>query len=190
MTIYGPSTANFDDDEAFRPLLLTDWNHRSVFEDWPLMLESGAAPEMTNILINGTGQFGWGPKPEKYTLWLDEGKDHLLILVNTAVDSTFVFSIDHHLLEVVEMDFVPIQPYTTTNLKIGIGEYRLVYSQRIRSNINQANVTTSSSTASTTPTRRSATATTGCGPSRRASAPSSPLAQTNRWAWCGITART
>ncbi|KAK3900945.1 putative laccase precursor [Staphylotrichum tortipilum] len=122
MTIYGPSTANFDDDEAFRPLLLTDWNHRSVFEDWPLMLESGAAPEMTNILINGTGQFGWGPKPEKYTLWLDEGKDHLLILVNTAVDSTFVFSIDHHLLEVVEMDFVPIKPYTTTNLKIGIGQ--------------------------------------------------------------------
>jgi hypothetical protein len=122
MTIYGPSTANFDDDEAFRPLLLTDWNHRSVFEDWPLMLESGAAPEMTNILINGTGQFGWGPSPDKYTLWLDPGKAHMLILVNTAVDTTFVFSIDDHLLEVIEMDFVPIKPYNTTNIKIGIGK--------------------------------------------------------------------
>lgn len=122
MTIYGPSTANFDDDEAFRPLLLTDWNHRSVFEDWPIMLASGAAPEMTNILINGTGQFGRGPKPEKYTLYLDARKGHMLILVNTAVDTTFVFSIDHHILEVIEMDFVPIVPYNTTNLKIGIGQ--------------------------------------------------------------------
>jgi FtsP/CotA-like multicopper oxidase with cupredoxin domain len=70
----------------------------------------------------GTGQFGWGPKPSKYTLWLDQGKAHMLILVNTAVDTTFVFSIDDHLLEVIEMDFVPIKPYNTTNLKIGIGK--------------------------------------------------------------------
>ncbi|KAK4041644.1 putative laccase precursor [Parachaetomium inaequale] len=122
MTIYGPSTANFDDDEAFRPILLTDWNHRSVFEDWPIMMASGRAPSMTNILMNGTGQFGWGPKPDKYTVFLDEGNAHMLILVNTAVDTTFVFSIDHHILEVIEMDFVPIKPYNTTNIKIGIGQ--------------------------------------------------------------------
>lgn len=123
ITIYGPSTANFEADEAFRPLLLTDWNHRSVFEDWPLMLKSGVAPSMTNILINGVGQFGSGGKQkEKYTLYLDEGKKHLLILINTAVDTTFVFSIDNHTMEVIEMDFVPIVPYNTTNLKIGIGE--------------------------------------------------------------------
>ncbi|KAH7631021.1 multicopper oxidase-domain-containing protein [Sordaria sp. MPI-SDFR-AT-0083] len=121
ITIYGPSTANFEENEAFKPLLLTDWNHRSVFEDWPLMLESGEAPSMTNILINGVGQFG-SHTPDKYTLFLDEGKKHLLILINTAVDTTFVFSIDNHTLEVVEMDFVPIVPYNTTNLKIGIGQ--------------------------------------------------------------------
>ncbi|KAK0636757.1 multicopper oxidase-domain-containing protein [Bombardia bombarda] len=122
MTIYGPSTANFSSDAAFRPLLLTDWNHRSVFEDWPIMLDSGEAPQMTNILINGTGQFGWGPKVEKYTLWLNQSQSHMLILVNTAVDTTFVFSVDDHILEVIEMDFVPIVPYTTDHLKIGIGQ--------------------------------------------------------------------
>ncbi|KAK4125803.1 multicopper oxidase [Parathielavia appendiculata] len=118
MTIYGPSTANYDDDLTFRPLLLTDWNHRSVFEDWPLMLESGAAPSMTNILINGTGQFGYGKSPEKYTLYLNATKDHKLILV----DTTFVFSIDGHKLRVIEMDFVPIKPYETDSIKIGIGQ--------------------------------------------------------------------
>ena len=55
MTIYGPSTANYDSNEAFKPILMTDWSHRSVFEDWPLMLETGIAPEMTNILLNGRG---------------------------------------------------------------------------------------------------------------------------------------
>jgi hypothetical protein len=122
MTIYGPSTANFDSDAAFRPILLTDWNHRSVFEDWPIMMDSGKAPSMTNILMNGTGQFGWGPAPDKYTIFLNESQSHMLILVNTAVDTTFVFSIDHHILEVIEMDFVPIKSYNTTNIKIGIGK--------------------------------------------------------------------
>lgn len=87
------------------------------------MMSTGVAPEMTNILINGTGQFGWGPKPEKYTIWLDEGQAHMLILVNTAVDTTFVFSIDNHTLEVIEADFVPIKPYNTTHIKIGIGKF-------------------------------------------------------------------
>ncbi|KAK4095875.1 multicopper oxidase [Parathielavia hyrcaniae] len=122
ITIYGPSTHNFSVDLAFRPLLLTDWSHRSVFEDWPLMVESGNAPSMTNILLNGTGQFGFNKPPEKYTLYFNQSMQHMLILVNTAVDTTFVFSIDGHNLTVIEMDFVPIKPYNTTNLKIGIGQ--------------------------------------------------------------------
>jgi FtsP/CotA-like multicopper oxidase with cupredoxin domain len=29
---YGPATADYDSDEAFKPILMTDWNHRFVFE--------------------------------------------------------------------------------------------------------------------------------------------------------------
>ncbi|KAK3379063.1 multicopper oxidase-domain-containing protein [Lasiosphaeria ovina] len=122
ITIYGPSTAEYDDKEAFKPLLLTDWSHRSVFEDWPIMIKSATAPEMTNILINGIGEFGFGPKRDKLNLTLDSGNDHLLILINTAVDTTFVFSIDNHTMKVVEADFVPIVPYETDHIKIGIGQ--------------------------------------------------------------------
>lgn len=32
ITIHGPATADFGSNEAFKPILLTDWNHRSVFE--------------------------------------------------------------------------------------------------------------------------------------------------------------
>lgn len=52
MTIYGPSSANYDD--AVRPILMTDWNHRSAFEDFYLELTKGP-PNMSSILLNGTG---------------------------------------------------------------------------------------------------------------------------------------
>jgi len=131
ITIYGPSTANYDTDESFRPILMTDWNHRSVFEDWPSELKTGNAPQMTNILLNGTGQFGPGSTiDDKYQLNFTPGKKHKLILVNTSVDTIFVFSIDNHKFTVIEMDFVPIKPYVRGNLKIGIGKCFLeAYSQ-------------------------------------------------------------
>lgn len=43
-------------------------------------------------------------------------------LINTAFDSTFVFSIDHHRLQIVGADFVPIHPYTNKSVLVGIGQ--------------------------------------------------------------------
>ena len=52
MTIYGPSSTDYDNAEA--PLLMTDWNHRSAFEDWSYSIQPGnSRPLMTNILLNG-----------------------------------------------------------------------------------------------------------------------------------------
>ena len=35
----------------------------------------------------------------------------MLRLINTSTATQFVFSIDKHILQVVEADFVPIEPY-------------------------------------------------------------------------------
>lgn len=43
-------------------------------------------------------------------------------LINTGYGSTFVFSIDHHILQVVGADFVPIHPYTNQSVLVGIGQ--------------------------------------------------------------------
>ena len=50
---------------------------------------------------------------------------YLLRLINTSVDTTFVFSIDNHYLTVIESDFVPIEHYRNTSVLIGIGELLL-----------------------------------------------------------------
>jgi hypothetical protein len=49
-------------------------------------------------------------------------KRYLLRLINTSFESTFVFSIDNHMLQVVESDFVPIKPYMTNSVLVGIGQ--------------------------------------------------------------------
>ena len=54
MTIYGPSSEKYD--YAEEPILITDWNHRSAYEDWSYSLAPNKGrPMMTNILLNGKG---------------------------------------------------------------------------------------------------------------------------------------
>lgn len=50
-----------------------------------------------------------------------QGKRYLLRLINTSTDTTFIFAIDNHNFTVVEADLVPIKPYITDHLAIGIG---------------------------------------------------------------------
>ena len=131
MTIYGPSSANYD--EAIDPILMTDWNHRSAFEDWSLAPDFGA-PDMTNILLNGKGRYNYtDPKhpdlpigqPERYSKAFKPGRRYLLRLINTSLVTTFVFSIDGHNVTGSGADFVPIVPYNTSSVLVAIGKFSL-----------------------------------------------------------------
>lgn len=64
-------------------------------------------------------------------------KRYLLQLINTSIGSTFVFSIDNHLLQIVSADFVPIHPYMNTSVLVGIGQrYQVIVTAEPRSNEN------------------------------------------------------
>ena len=65
-------------------------------------------------LVNDTAS---EPRPKRY----------LLRIINTSFETQFVFSIDNHNLTVVSADFVPIQPYSTHAILVGIGQrYNLI----------------------------------------------------------------
>lgn len=51
----------------------------------------------------------------------NQGRKYLLRLINTSVDTTFVFAIDNHWLRVIAADFVPIRPYVVDHVVVGIG---------------------------------------------------------------------
>lgn len=47
---------------------------------------------------------------------------YLLRLINISFESHFVFTIDNHNLTVISTDFVSVDPYNTTSVRIGIGQ--------------------------------------------------------------------
>ncbi|MCJ1439432.1 hypothetical protein MMC27_008826 [Xylographa pallens] len=127
MTIHGPSSNPYDAAKA--PILMTDWLHRSAFDIWSESIHYGTSFRMDNILVNGKGLpppntslESIRGKPERYSLVFETKKRYLLRLINTSVDTAFIFAIDNHTMELVGADFVPIHAYETDHVVVGIGQ--------------------------------------------------------------------
>ncbi|SLM40963.1 Multicopper oxidase, type 3 [Lasallia pustulata] len=128
LLIHGPTSANYDVE--WDPILISDWSHISAFAEFHNELV-GPLPQMQSILLNGTGKYicdafeaannctGGG---YKFNRTVTAKTRYLWHLINTSTETTFIFSIDNHELEVISTDFVPIHPYNTTSLRIGIGQ--------------------------------------------------------------------
>lgn len=120
--IHGPASANYDEDKGV--ILLNDWDSRTVDELWDTAQLVGP-PMMDNGLVNGSNVFGpdgAGQVGQRFNTSFEVGKSYRLRLGNAACDTHFKFSIDHHVLTVIANDLVPIKPYHTTVLSIGIGK--------------------------------------------------------------------
>ncbi|KAK7183195.1 hypothetical protein DPSP01_011427 [Paraphaeosphaeria sporulosa] len=117
IVINGPATANYDEDLGM--LFLNDWDHQTVDELY-ISAESSGPPTLDNGLINGTNTYDEGGF--RYNVSFTSGTSYRMRLVNAAVDTHFKFSIDNHTLQVIASDLVPITPYETTVLDIGMGQ--------------------------------------------------------------------
>ncbi|KAM0449323.1 hypothetical protein ACHAO4_007670 [Trichoderma viride] len=115
--INGPATANYDDDLGV--LFLNDWSHQTADELYA-SAETNGPPTLTTGLINGTNVFD--DAGHRFNTSFTEGKSYRLRLVNGAIDTHFKFSIDNHTMQVIANDLVPITPYNTSVLSIGIGQ--------------------------------------------------------------------
>lgn len=82
--------------------------------------ETQGPPSLSNGLINGTNVYG--ELGSRYNTTVVAGESYRIRLVNGAIDTHFRFMIDEHELTVMAMDLVPIVPYTTTNISVGIGQ--------------------------------------------------------------------
>ena len=62
-----------------------------------------------------------------FRLRFQKNKKYLLRVINTSYETGFTFSIDNHVMWVVSADFVPIKPYSTTAIRVNIGQrYNIV----------------------------------------------------------------
>ncbi|KAJ5390573.1 Multicopper oxidase type 3 [Penicillium cataractarum] len=123
IVINGPATENYDVDKG--SLFLNDWSHQTVDELYD-SAQSNGPPTLDNGLINGTNVYGSDNSSSqtgyRFNTSVTAGTSYRFRLVNAAIDTHFKFSIDNHTLTVMAMDFVPVEPFNTTVLSIGMGQ--------------------------------------------------------------------
>lgn len=118
IVINGPSSANYDVDLG--PILVTDYYPLSTF-GLEHFAETVVPPNATNYLLNGQNSKPDGSAGTRPTWTFQAGKKYLLRFINTSIDNHFKMQLDGHTMTVITTDFVPITPYETTSLNIGIG---------------------------------------------------------------------
>lgn len=143
MVIHGPNlTTNADYkvdmgvyDIDLGPVMLSDWYHQSYFETLKEQLANKPppthAPLPDNNLINGRNIFNCppetvgiscNPKTAISTFKFTSGKIHRLRLINSGAEALQRFTIDNHEMVVISVDFVPVEPYTTKVVTLGVGQ--------------------------------------------------------------------
>ncbi|KAI1122880.1 multicopper oxidase [Nemania abortiva] len=117
IVIRGPASAPYDEDLG--PIVLSDWLHETTDALYDTASTAGP-PTANNGLINGLNVYDDGGS--RFQTSFESGKSYRLRLVNTAIDTMFKFGIDNHTLTVISNDLVPITPYETEMVSIGIGQ--------------------------------------------------------------------
>ncbi|KAL1595973.1 laccase, multicopper oxidase, benzenediol:oxygen oxidorectuctase [Paraconiothyrium brasiliense] len=127
IVINGPATANYDVDAG--PIIIADWFHETVYS-LQQQAATGGPPTPENGLINGTNVFGEdgadNQTGSRFELDFEPGTSYRLRLINVAIDSFWKFSIDNHTLTVIAVDLVPIVPFTTDVVSLGIGMFKIL----------------------------------------------------------------
>jgi FtsP/CotA-like multicopper oxidase with cupredoxin domain len=126
IVIHGPKTADYDVDIG--PVMLSDWYHADYFSLVNLTM-NGGVPASNNNLINGKMNYPCvnttlpciadaGISKFQFRT----GKKYRLRLINVSSEGIQKFSIDGHNLTVIANDFVPIKPYTTSYVTLGVAQ--------------------------------------------------------------------
>lgn len=102
--------------------MISDWIHETAFIVYGVEM-LGRPPAADSILVNGRGHYNdSGTITGSYfETHLTRNKKHILRLINGSAGSNFVFAIDDHNLTVISNDLVAIEPFTVSQLFIGIG---------------------------------------------------------------------
>ncbi|KAK7617054.1 laccase [Phyllosticta citricarpa] len=134
MIIYGPNnTQSAQYDVDLGPIMLSDWYHQSYYD----LVEQTMAPAVQHVpppvsdnnIMNGMGTFDCSqtdlpctPNAGVPKFKFQSGTSYRLRLINSGSDATQTFSIDGHSMTVIANDYIPINPYTTTAVQIGVGQ--------------------------------------------------------------------
>ncbi|KAJ4347053.1 laccase, multicopper oxidase, benzenediol:oxygen oxidorectuctase [Didymosphaeria variabile] len=119
--INGPATADYDVDLG--TYTVQDWYYLTAYQAAARAQAfsiSAPPPSGDNVLVNGTNKKGSSGEYNKVKIQTD--KKYRLRLVNPSIDIAVRVSLDGHPFTVIANDFVPVEPYDTNYVLIGIGQ--------------------------------------------------------------------
>ncbi|KAI9727714.1 MAG: hypothetical protein M1828_005942 [Chrysothrix sp. TS-e1954] len=120
----GPASADYDVDLGgylFNEVFGTTTAWQAGVNSRKAIQSRQGPPRGTSLLINGTSTNSAGGGTSN-KVNIERGKRYRLRLINASVNTYIRVSLDDHPLTVITSDFVPIQPYTTNFLLMGIGQ--------------------------------------------------------------------
>ncbi|KAK0430041.1 laccase lcc5 [Armillaria borealis] len=116
--IYDPDDPHADlydvDDDSTSILTLSDWYHT------PAKQLGFPAPDAT--LINGVGRWSEDLSHDLAIVNVEQGTRYRIRMINVGCDAAFTFSIESHLMTIIEVDGVNHVPYTVDEIQIFAGQ--------------------------------------------------------------------
>ncbi|KAL8730100.1 MAG: hypothetical protein Q9166_004299 [cf. Caloplaca sp. 2 TL-2023] len=114
----------------------SDWYHKEYFEVVKEVVKQNTGPAIPpfsdNNLINGKMDYDCAlipaggpnctPNAGIAKFNFTSGKTHRLRLINAGAEGMQRFTIDNHTMKVIAQDFVPVQPFDTKVVTLGIGQ--------------------------------------------------------------------
>ncbi|KAJ3568733.1 hypothetical protein NP233_g5527 [Leucocoprinus birnbaumii] len=110
-----PHASLYDIDTDDTVITLTDWYHT-------LAPDVTGAPTEDSTLINGLGRYINGPTTPLAVISVQAGKRYRFRLVSLACDPHFIFSIDSHVMTIIEVDGVNVTPLEVDSIDIYAGQ--------------------------------------------------------------------
>ncbi|KAF7358933.1 Laccase 4 [Mycena sanguinolenta] len=112
---HDPAKHLYDIDDESTVITLADWYH------FPAP-QAPAPAVFSSTLINGLGRYQNGSLSDLAVINVDHGKRYRFRLVSLSCDPNFVFSIDAHLMDLIEVDGVNHQKLTVDSIQIFAGQ--------------------------------------------------------------------
>jgi len=105
----------YDVDDDSTVITLADWYHYLSHDAPPI-------PSFNSTLINGAGRWAGGPATALSIVNVRHGKRYRFRLVSISCDPNFKFSIDNHLLTIIEVEGTNVQPLVVDQIQIFVGQ--------------------------------------------------------------------
>lgn len=137
MIIYGPSHVDYDVDLG--PIMVADFYHGNYTDLLTNIILAPYGPDTGNTtprpkadsnLVAGVGRYpcanvtdGAPCHDTTYASWdLEVGKSYRVRFISSGIQAFQQITLDNHTFQVIAVDYVPIEPYETDTVLVGVGQ--------------------------------------------------------------------